>query len=245
MINRFLIILTVWVLIAVGCDPCADCGEPLVYDPTVRLVFINQDSISQLTDSVNKNKDSIKQLSTIKTTAVDSIRQLTDTINALQELIDDGSTEYQDELDRFTLISDSIGVVRDSVTSYSSQVTEINKTLNAIITVMNNGKVQLLEVILQNNGTELIYEDTMSAFALPLLLGTVGAYTESNYSIKIDQSFYEIGIGYETYEIINEARLARVRARATDITHSTFDSLNVNCRTTDCISDETTVTVYF
>ena len=243
--NKLLIILTVWMLVAMGCDPCADCGEPLVYDPTVRLVFINQDSIIQLTDSVDKNKDSITNLNTIKTSAVDSIRQLTDTIDALQDLIDDGNTEYQDELDRFNEISDSIEVVRDSVTSYASQVTQINKDLNATITLMKNGKVQLLEVILENNGRELIYEDSMSAFALPLLLGTVGEYTESNYSINIDQSYYEIGIGYETYENINEARLARVRARATDITFSTFDSLNVNCRTTDCISDETTVTVYF
>lgn len=242
--NKYLVILGVWLLVAWGCDPCADCGEPLVYDPTVKMVFINQDSINQLSDSVNINKDSLSALSSLRTAANDTISNLTDTISALQDLIDDGNQEYSDELAYFTQISDSIEDVRTLLSNKTKVLDSLNKLLNAVVTTMNSGNVQLKNVVLQNNGTELFFEDSMNRFSLPLLLGTVGEYMETTYDMTIGDESYSISIGYETFETIDDARIARVRARNTDIVFSSFDSLKVNCPT-DCISDETTVTLYF
>lgn len=241
--NRYLVVLGVWIGIAYGCDPCDDCGEALVYDPTVNVVFVNQDSINQLEVIVDDNKDSITNLKSWKTDLADTISNLNDTIDALEELIDNGNTSYQTQLDYFESILDSAGVVRDSVTSYISQIQSINSDLNSLITLMENGKLQLTQVILLDNNTELVYEDSQKTFALPLLLGTVGEYGESSYEITIVDTTFNLYFSYETYESIDEARVARVRAR--DLTVLDNDTVSVNCTTIECISDETTITVYF
>ncbi|WP_258097698.1 hypothetical protein [Marinoscillum pacificum] len=241
--NRYLVILGVWMLSAWGCDPCEDCGEPLVYDPSVKVVFINQDSINKVNVLVAFNDDSITKLTEWKSDLTDSINFLDDSLDALQILIDDGATEYQEAFDRITLFNDSLDVVRDSVTNYTSYVKAENTELKSLITLMNSGKVQLTSVVLLNNGTELIYEDTMATFSLPLLLGTVGEYAQSNYEITIIDTVFNLDFSYITYETVNEARVASVRARDLDILNS--DTVHVNCATTECISDETTVTVYF
>lgn len=241
--NKYLAILGVWMFVAWGCDPCDDCGEPLVYDPTVKVVFINQDSLNQLTLLVNDNKDSIAALKVLKSSLTDSINTLDDSLEVLQELIEGGENGYQSTFDQLSQIYDSLDVVSDSATSYSSQLTAINKELNSTISVISGGKVQLDQVILLNNGTVLTYEDTMSSFYLPLLLGTVGEFTETNYEITIVDTVLVLDFSYHTYETVNEARVARVRARNLEVINS--DTVNVNCKTDECISDETTVTVYF
>lgn len=241
--NRYITVIGLWMLFAVGCDPCGDCGEPLVYDPTVKVVFINQDSINKLTLVVSENKTYISELNTWKADLVDTLDALKDTIDALQELIDGGATNYQNALNAFQDEFDSTGIVRDSVVSYTTKTQKINTKLNATITLMTSGKLQLTKALLLNNNTEVVYEDSLKTFALPLLLGTVGDYMESNYEITIVDTTFELNFGYETYENIDEARVARVRARNLTILDS--DTVKRKCTNSECISDETTVTVYF
>lgn len=241
--NRYLVILGVWFLVVWGCDPCDECGEPLVYDPTVKVVFINQDSINQLNVIVNDNKSTITELKARITELKTGIDSLDDNLDALQDSIEAGKTQYQSLFDRYKFSQDSLIKIRSVVSKSNSELDSINKVLNTTISSMNNGNVQLTKVVLLNTGTELFYEDSMSRFSLPLLLGTVGEYTESNYEITIVDTVFNLDFSYVTYESIDEARVARVRAR--ELTVLNNDTVNVDNCNNECISDETTVTVYF
>lgn len=241
--NKYRVILGVWVIIAWGCDPCNDCGEPLVYDPTVNVVFINQDSINQLSSIVAINTESLTELNALEDDLSDSIGNLTIALDTLQDGIDEGITAYQSLYERYDFIQDSLEEVQTTIIEQVTALSAANTELNSIISTMANGNLQLKKVVLLNTNSELIYEDSMSTFALPLLLGTVGEYATSNYEITIVDTVLNLDFNYETFETINEARVARIRAR--DLTVLDNDTVHVNCTTSECISDETTVTVYF
>ncbi|WP_421895726.1 hypothetical protein [Marinoscillum sp.] len=233
-------ILIGWMIMAYACDPCADCGEPLRYDPTVKMVFINQDSAGVLNDSIQFNKDSITTNTALRKVNTDSSRVLQDSLLIVDTLVAAGKEEYVEVQTRFNQTIDSLTIVSDSLSSYSKQLTAINTELTKILTVINKGTVQLQQTSILETGAALIYEDSMSSFRLPLLL----ASSQTSYQITIDGIDYAIAFTYETFESIDKARVAKVSAGNLAILSHSFDSLTLNCPS-DCISDDATVIVYF
>lgn len=244
--NKSIYIILAWLLLMWACDPCDDCGKPLVYDPSVTIVFINQDSIDLINDSIAINNDSIKRIDTARLQVADTLRTLSDTIDALDKLIASGSTEYEDDKERFEFQYDSIGVVSDTLDLHKSQVSKINSGLSSIITTIKKGSVQLSEVLLTTSETLIPFPDSMKTFKFPLLIGEVGTSQETSYRIVIVDDTIYLSMVYSTYETVDAARVARIRARNIDTLNvSEKDSLTINCRTDDCLSDETTFTIYF
>jgi len=233
-------ILLIWMTLAYACDPCADCGEPLRYDPTVKMIFINQDSADVLNDSIQFNKDSIATNTALRKVNTDSMKVLQDSLIIVDTLVAAGKEEYIEVQDLFNETIDSLSIVSDSLSSYSKQLTAINTELTKILTVINKGTVQLQHTSILENGAELNYEDSTTSFRLPLLL----ASNQTSYRITIDGIDYTIAFTYETFESIDKARVAKVSAGNLEVLSHSFDSLTLNCPS-DCISDDATVTVYF
>ncbi|MEQ8471837.1 MAG: hypothetical protein RIC35_11655 [Marinoscillum sp.] len=243
--NKFIYILLTWLVLMWACDPCEDCGQPLEYDPSVKMIFINQDSIVSIKDSILFNTDSIARIDTVRLSLADSVRTLTDTINALNLLISSGNTQYVAQKNRFVGISDSLDVVVDTLNIYKTRIRSLNTEMNKVISAINGGSIQLSEVLLVTNNINLFFEDSMKSFSLPLLIGEVGSEQETSYRVIIVEDTFYISLQYSSYETVDAARVARIRTRNIDTVSHSFDSLNINCRTADCLSDETTLTVYF
>lgn len=234
-----------WIFITYACDPCGDCGEPLYYDPTIRMVFINQDSASVLGDSIDLNKDSIKIYSNLRVELIDSAEGYSDSLVVLDSLVAAGETEYVDDQAMLTALIEDMEAQTEWLKVASETLTKINTALGKIVTTINNGSVQLQQVTLLESGMDLEYEDSMSSFRLPLLLATELATNTTSYELTIGGEVYTIGFEYAPFETVDASRIVSVKARDFGVVSHTFDSLEVTCRTSECISDEATLTVYF
>ncbi|RED96189.1 hypothetical protein [Marinoscillum furvescens] len=239
--NKFYILLF-WLLVAWACDPCDDCGEPLVYDPKVKLVFINQDSAAHLEDSISRVTDSIDNnkltLALLKDTSV----FFADSLETIDSLVEAGETEYLDKQEALNHTIDSLDTSADSLSSWNRQLNTLKSDLNTIVKVISDGKVQLDEVILVEANKQVVFEDTLSSFGFPLLLADGPGV--SSFEITLADEQYTIAFEYTTFEEMGADRILRVLATDVNVTNYTgFDSLKINCET--CLSNETTVTVYF
>ena len=240
MMKQSFYIPLIWMISAYACDPCADCGKPLRYDPTVKMIFINKDSADILNDSIQFNKDSITTNTALRKINTDSVKVLQDSLIIVDTLVAAGKDEYIEVQNRFNQTIDSLTISSDSLVSYSKQIAAINTELTKVLTVINKGTVQLQQTSILENGVDLMYEDSMTSFRLPLLL----ASNQTSYRMTIDGTDYAIAFTYETFESIDKARVAKVSAGNFAVLSHSFDSLTLNCPS-DCISDDATVTVYF
>lgn len=241
-------LISLWAILVWACDPCPDCGEALSYDPTVIMIFINQDSASKIEDSITVNTDSIDVLDSLDELIQDKIDSLTDIKNYLDSLIDAGNTDYEDELATIVAEIESYDDASDEISILSDSLSSINSTLDDILDVINSGMLQIQDAIVVDNGSHVDFDDddSLKKFPFPLLLpDNEGESYETNYQIVITGDTFTIGFSYLTMETIDAERTVKLQAYNIDTLYHTFDSLKIKCTTTECISDETTITVYF
>lgn len=238
----FLYIGLVWSLIAVACDPCEECGEPLLYDPLVGVVFINWDSAKTLNNLIKINSDSVQANSKQRTAFLDSIGELRDSLEVIRLLLDSGYLEYEDEevfLDQ--LIAD-LQVEADTLESINRRISTTTRDLNSILSVINSGNMQVEQITILTNSSILTYEDSAKKYNLPLLMTA----NESSYKIRIGDLVDTISFSYQLENSVDDARVFRRRAKEIHLVNHTFDSLaGPKCKTDECLSNETTFTVYF
>ncbi len=240
--KNFTYIICCWLLLVFGCDPCADCGKPLIYDPTVKMVFINKDSADVLKLKINENTALRKNTDSTAKVLKDSIKILKDSIVVLDTLIKNGEVQYESLKESFNQYVADFNILYTSDSLIITKIDSVNKVFNSIVTKINKGTVQLKRTYLVEESIDLDdYPDSTSSFRFPLLLAT----EQSTYVFQIGDSTYTIAFQYDTYEAIDDARIARIRAVNLDTIYQTFDSLVISCQTNQCISDETTVTAYF
>ncbi|MFY0606913.1 MAG: hypothetical protein JXR10_09360 [Cyclobacteriaceae bacterium] len=241
--KQSLFIVFGWLILASSCDPCDDCGEPLSYDPTVQVKFINQDSANALNSLSSALNDSIDSTNSLITYYSDSIKVMQDSLEIIDTLVAAGLSEYIPvqstfnerilEFETSVIAAQAIRILLDS----------IDDEYQATLSTINNGSVQLQNVTLLENGAVAVFEDSMTLFSLPLLFEN--GLTQTTFEITIDGNKYNLSFAYERSESIDEYRRARITAFNLDTVSHTFDSLTVSCATSQCISDETTVTAYF
>jgi len=232
---RYILILTIYFLIA--CDPCDDC-ESIIFEPTVEMVFINQDSLIHLTDSINKNlrsdsilNDSINFYEQIVDDFVDSIRIWKDS------LIDGVPFDTLFLFNEIIRRSDSIvtwGVASDTLTSFNAQ-------MNNVISVINSGSVKITNLSYRETGGTLFLEDDSSTiFSLPI------SYDKSflTYDITIEgDSTYFVTLDFDLVEETDMRRNVLIRAENISITDTDFQDFD-NCET-NCNDSEAVFTFYF
>lgn len=238
-----LYILILWSLFSYGCDPCDECGEPLLYDPLVGVIFINKDSADELSSRITLNTDSSKYYTGLRTDSLafqDSLSDRLDTVEAY--LLDSGWTEYLEERD---FLDSSIMAMQpgiDTLSKIISRFTASIKQLNSLLAVVNSGTILLDSAIILSNHQVIINDDSAKKYNLPLLLGQL----ETTYRLVISGYVDTVTFSYEPFDEVNQARVYRLRAKNIHISEHTFDSLaGPLCVTEECMNNETTFTVYF
>ncbi len=227
----------VFVAAFASCDPCDDCTAT-AYEPTIELVFINADSLSQLNDSTDivtasstALTSSIAELSDTLTFLVDSLQNIEDSI-ANGGSLDAAKTSIENAITTFT-------EDRDTQTTERTELDSLNTVMNEIKTVINSGLLLVDEIQVIETGGSLTFEDSTTSYQVPL------SYDQSfnGYSVTIGAEINTFEVDYATFQELDERRNVLIRASDIMITTHSFDSVDV-CEE-NCFDKNATYTFYF
>ncbi|MEM8939111.1 MAG: hypothetical protein AAGC64_07180 [Bacteroidota bacterium] len=218
-----------------SCDPCENCNDPVLFEPTVEMVFINQDSIIVI-DSALLVYDSLdSSFSFVNSLLVD----LRDSLNEIEDSLALGLIEYQDEKDvLLAAINDS---QLDSIFFDSLEIDSNTNVLNDIKSIINSGLIKIDTLFIPETGAFISYENSSTSWPFPLSF-------EKNftlYEVLIHDEEFSIELDYETFIALDQERNVLIRAeniRVIDLSDNfiTLDSCNENC-----LDGEATFTFFF
>jgi len=233
LLNIFILFLFI-----VSCDPCDDC-DVVVFEPTVSLIFINQDSIKNLDDSLMVFAFNDSALAV----HVDALDTLRNRLDEVQAGLDTGNTSLQAE-------KDEILVLIPERQSDSSFYATLNKDADSLTTVfnqtkstINSGLLQLDRIEILGTGTEFVYEDSAEVWSIPLSYDA--AFNQ--YEVTIEGISDIIELSYENFQELDEERNVLIRAKNIQVvsfTKNKIDSILTNCEE-NCIDDKAAFTIYF
>ncbi|NQZ75655.1 MAG: hypothetical protein HRT61_06020 [Ekhidna sp.] len=228
-------ILTLFLLIT-SCDPCEDCGAAISSEPTVSFVFINQDSIQQIDDSLAVFAFNDSSL----TSNIDSLIRLRDSLQIVNDSIENGGILI---VERQNLEQWIVNRKMDSMF-----FAELNEDADSLSTLFNGVKSTISSGLLEVSQIEVLgtsfietYEDIDSATSWKVPLSYQGLFGE--YEVRISDRTDRIIIEYENFQEVDEERTLLIRAQDIRVTESTYDSL-INCEV-NCLDGETIFTFYF
>ena len=236
------VIVIFWLLFSTACDPCENCGEPLLFEPTVALVFINLDTLEKLNgelgffnDSLSKNKDK-------EGVAQDELDSLEARLIVVNDSIENGNNSYQDEKEE---LEDLISVYLDSLVYYDTLLVQIDSVIDFLNTQRSNVNNGLLRVdTLYINNQFLTFEDSSETYDAPLLMNEE-SFTQ--FEVVIRGFRGEIAFDYDLEEFVDATREIKLRAfNIQPVSSFGFDSIGEpQCVTDQCRDHETTVNLYF
>ncbi|XOV95140.1 MAG: hypothetical protein ACFHWX_10595 [Bacteroidota bacterium] len=238
----FTIIIISWLVFSTACDPCDNCGEPLIYEPTVALVFINTDTLGKLTGQLDIITDSLGRTSDKKSIADDKLDSLESRLIVVNDSIAKGYSSYQSEkADLENLIADYI----DSLSYYATLINKIDSVSDFLTDIKKDVLNGLLMIdTLYINSQYLTYEDSAEIYDAPLLMNE-DEFTQ--FEVIIGDFKGEVSFEYSLREFVDATR--EIKLRAFDILPADyvgFDSIEgPSCLTTQCRDGETTVYLYF
>lgn len=223
--KKILIPFLLTILILSACDPCTDCGE-LSYEPTVDLVLINGDSLKTTRDSL---------------AVVDTLIFVVDSLNIVYEAIEDGELGYEDERDQLESYIDSQTDLRLVYENFRSYLVTNRTKLNSIIVLINSGKVLVNEISYSFSEETQVFEDSAALYQLALSF-----YDErTDCVVNIVGTEYDLRIDYDLENQFDIDHIAQRRAFINDVQSIEFDSIRVECKTSECLDHETVITCYF
>ena len=220
-----------------ACDSCENCG-PLVFEPSVELIFINADSAKTLTDSITNNTELRTALNTESQTFEDTLGYFNTFLDSIRN--EQRVNENPDSLflnAQITLFTDSLNTNDSTVVVLDS----LNGVMNPIVTTINSGLLNVSSITVQPSGNGLtLEEDSATSYSIPL------SYDQSfdQYIIELAGESFELELTYEVYEEVDDDRRVRLRAEAIEVTSHSFDSLIYECET-NCTDDNAVFTCYF
>jgi hypothetical protein len=162
-------------------------------------------------------------------------------------------------IDSLNKVEDTLVVLEDSLEKVMAGIDTGNNDLNEIRVELENsidvyeqvkndiedGKIKIDEVMGPNGEgpiyfTDSLTNDSLTIFRFPLDMN----YDSCSYIININGNEDLVGVQYlRDLDYINYQILVRIYEA--DVTEITYDSAKVICDKTDCISNETTIKVYF
>lgn len=229
--------ISILFLLIVSCDPCEDC-DTVSYEPTVSLVFINQDSIKHINDSLTVFALNDSSLSA----NIDSLDVLRDSLQIVKDSIANGGMLNDEKMNLEMWIAE-----RQSDSSFYAALNEDADSLTTVFnqakSTINSGLLQLDRIEILGTGTEFTYEDSATVWSIPL------SYDEkfNQYEVTIEGISDIIELSYENYQELDEERNVIIRARNIQVLSFTRNQLNEiesNCEET-CLDGEATFTIYF
>lgn len=230
-----------WSIVAFSCDPCHECGEPLLYEPTVAVTFINQDSIATLDAAISDTSVTIQYYESISQELNKKIDSLEHEVARINDSIQNGNTEYKDSLDIASRMIEELNVELISVETKLPKLDSLVNAYNDIIKIINSGLLQVDKISILNNGASLIYKDSMKVYNLPLLMDQ----TQTDYEITIQERIFTISLIYILNETLNTAGVFKVIANDIIAKSYTCDTLIFDCPSDLCISNKTKITAIY
>lgn len=225
------------ILIMTSCDPCRDCGEPLLSEPTVEMIFINQDSINIITDSLSFFTFNDSALAS-NIFILDTLRDRLEEVQVGLDTADNVALE-QEKMDIEQLIPTRIAdsLLFATLNTDSDSLTTLLDTKRSSI---SSGfiRISMAELV---ETQKVIFSDTSeTSWNFPLLFDG----SQASYDIFLWDELFSVSVGYVTSQEINDEREVVIRASDIRVLETTgFDSLT-NCET-NCIDGNASFTFYF
>ncbi|MBC6400157.1 MAG: hypothetical protein GDA42_04590 [Ekhidna sp.] len=220
-------------LLITSCDPCSDCGEPFISEPTVKMIFINQDSIRSLDLAINSFESLDAKFTLVKA----NLAELRNSLRQIQESLDIGSDEYQDEKE--SLLKRIKQKQQDSLFYETQEIASKTSVLNTTKSIINSGLILVNQISIPEIDSIITYSDSAASWNFPLSFEN----KFSIYEVLIHDERFTIELDYETFAGADEDRNIRIRARNIQVIDASFDSLNI-CEQ-NCIDGEASFTFYF
>lgn len=215
-----------------SCEDCEDCA-PVVTQPSLRAVFINQDSLMELNDSIDSIDISLNTTDSLLSETNSTINQFIDSLFNVEAGIDTGNTALEGIRD---ILADTIEVLELQSNEYQNQIDSYEskkKELNSIIRVINSGNVWIREITNLLTEASVTYEDSSTLWSLPVDLNQDSV----KYQIRIDRQDYQVSIRYSRDQDVNVRRQVILSIENIEISNYVgFDTVTV---------DEKTLTLYF
>mgnify|MGYP002835164905 CR=1 FL=1 len=214
---------------------------PLVFDPTVELVFINNDTLQGLDKEIASVTETLSTQELKEADAEDKLDSLENRLIEVNELIENGDNSYEEERDD---LEDLIIDYTDSLDYYALIIHELDSIQDHWVDFRQEVRDGLIKVdTLYVNNQYITYDDSAKSYHAPLLM-TEEAFTQ--FETVIGKYRGEISFEYILEESVDETREIKLRAR--DITphdYHQYDSISEpQCVTSECRDHETTVYIY-
>lgn len=213
-------------IFVLACDPCREC-DTFLYEPTLTLKFINQDSLNNLNDSIGKNNLRNEILSDSIIWLEDTLHFLVDTLIFMRDSIENGG-DYDT-----TSVFDSIQeydaeLQKQSTESNSLEI--LNSEMSAVKSVINSGSVEVTRIENLNESFVVdIEEDSLTAFSIPLPYSAV----QTRYEIEIADFIGTVDFSLRFDTTVDIRRNVLIRPDSIFITDfenfTKFDTCKVNC----------------
>ncbi|MEP1032124.1 hypothetical protein [Ekhidna sp.] len=225
-------ILTFFLLI-VACDPCDDC-DSVAFEPTVSFIFINQDSINSIDDSLSVFAFNDSSFSA----NVDSLDILRDSLQSVNDSIANGGDLNSEQMNLEQWINER---QTDSAlfATINKDADSISGIFNATKTIINSGLLLVDQIEILGASSTLTYQDSAIIWSIPL--SYEGAFTQ--YEVTIAGEAEIIELAYDNFQEVGEQRNVLIRAENIRVVNEPYDSL-INCEE-NCIDGEATFTFYF
>lgn len=223
-----------------------DEDELVSNDPTIAVVFYNIDSLLVVQSTLVDLSDSLLKLEDTLMYFSDSADIVTDNVLEVSLKITDGEVsleplleELQTELFRLNELYSTFESIE---TIYSDSVA----FLTAVSTSINNGEVVVSRITNRNNDKFITFSqdtDTADVWHLPLDMNS----DISNLQLVLDEEIFELNLEYSRLIKTNEFGEVTIEVFgfSEEKITSTFDSLELNCETRECLDGEVSISVYF
>lgn len=242
---------------------CGPEDDGVFYDePSVKMVLINKDSLDTLNALVKVLQielDSIAVLRTKSSRAADSLLELINDfevqIRDVEEILE-SITEKEDSLryrDTLALFLDSLETtetlqletkaVYDAATVRRDTLNKTKAAHNSSIKLIQSGLMQISSITNLLDGSVVSYEDSAEVWRLPLDMNLDSVYL----SIRIKEEDYWLIVKYQREVIADEFDYVVIKASQISVAANqhNFQSLDVDCKTDECIDDETILRINF
>lgn len=219
-----------------GCDPCEDCGNPVIFDPTIDLMFINSDSLNKIETQLSIIDFNDSALSS----HINVLDTLRDRLEEAQLGLDTGNTSLEEEKELILVLIPENQTDSSLFATLNQDADSISSVLNETKSTINSGLLQVTQIEFIETGDTLLYLDSATNYTIPLSFDK--SFTQ--YAITIDGATYQIEVDYTTFEEIDVERNVLLRAKDIQIIlpMNSFDSLQ-SCET--CTDGEASFILYF
>jgi hypothetical protein len=206
------------------------------FEPTVSLVFINQDSINL----IDARLDFFSSNDSALAVHIDALDTLRSRLEDVQNGLDTGNISLQDEKDQLL-----IHISERQADSLFYEEKNINSDSVSILTqtkaIINSGMLQVDQIEILGTQNILTYEDVDSATSWSIPLSYDGEFTQ--YEVTIAGITRTIEFSYDNIQEVDQERNVLIRAENIQVVSSTFESFD-NCEE-NCVDGEASFTFYF